>query len=104
MVQRSRFCSGIRNLTGVTKELKSLWKREVRWHRTVRVEDPVKSQRRDGVGGRGKEVGDKKEGSFKKVNEKPSMGGDRVGSYAPRSWRGMHDREGPVSLRTRRVL
>lgn len=68
-------------------------------------EDPVKSQRRDGVGGRGKEeVGDKKKGSFKKVNEKPSMGGDRVGSYAPRGWRGMHDREGPVSLRTRRVL
>lgn len=52
------------------------------------------------MGVRGEEVGDKKEGSFKKVNEKPSMGGDRVGSYAPRGWRRIQDREGPVSLRT----
>lgn len=55
------------------------------------------------MGGRGEEeVGDKKEGSFKKMNEKPNMGGDRVGSYAPRGWRRIQDREGPVSLRTRR--
>lgn len=52
------------------------------------------------MGGRGEEVGDKKEGSFKKVNEKPSMGGDRVGSYAPRGWRRIQERKGPVSLRT----
>lgn len=52
------------------------------------------------MGGRGEEVGDEKEGSFKKVNEKPSTGGDRVGSYAPRGWRRIQERKGPVSLRT----
>lgn len=81
MVQRSRFRSGTRNLAGVTKELKSLWKREVRWHTTVWARRTrCKLKGGSGNGGRGKgEVGYKKESSFKKVNEKPRTGEDRAG-------------------------